>query len=205
MRNTILWFALVLIAVALVTTWVKFNSPLCYQGKPLARWLTQLQSPNSTDRQTAEEAVKAIGTNAIPTLVKYLGRTNTWLGMRATEALTPAAKKLGLVDWDRWSENYYHSRAMCAFRTLGTNAQIATPALLALMTSPQRQIKLHASFALCYASPNDATKEALRSVGGTNRDDKVIGLKMVQELIELHRELAPEIMRRFTNAVPNSH
>ncbi|MBI3414511.1 MAG: hypothetical protein HY043_04185 [Verrucomicrobia bacterium] len=204
MRNTTSWLALVLIAVALAVIWAKSNSATYYQGKPLDSWLTQLQAPNSTDRQAAEEAVRAIGTNAIPSLIEYLARTNTWMKVRATGALSPVANRLGLVDWDRWSENFYHSRAMCGFRTLGTNAQPATPALLELLASPQFQIRRNAAFALSCASPNDATKEAWRLLGVTNTQDTLVGLDIVNALRSVHYgKLDPEFMKQFTNVVLN--
>ena len=147
-----------------------------YQGRTVASWLVLLQSTNPPIRASAENAVREIGTNAVPTLT-------AWLSHRESSAerwLTLWLAKVGLGSYAPFSENYYRSKAMCGFRTLGPKAQCALPDLRKFLDDPA--LALNAAVALVYVAPSEAEHLAEKWTTDTNRLVKLRGLKLKAEL-----------------------
>ena len=153
------------VAIVLIAFAGLRSSEPSYGGQDLRLWLVALQSTNLAQRAEAEAAVRAIGTNAIPTLLTWLSH----LDSEQEERLTQWLAKHGVSTGHRFSENYYRSKALCGFRALGTNSQGAVPALRALSTDPARGF--HAAVALIWASPGEA--QALADMWATNANASV--------------------------------
>ena len=104
-----------------------------YQGKPLHVWLKGFDaSQGSAEYAAAQEAIKQIGTNALPTLISYLRRTDPpfhrqWINLKAKLRLL-----LGEVDY----AVFWHRRAAHACGALGPAAEAAFPALTEAMNDP---------------------------------------------------------------------
>jgi hypothetical protein len=117
------------------------NGPF-YRGRSLDAWLDDYANPmahvrsladlQSTDirgqMKAAEEAVNAIGTNAIPTLLKYIEARDSGL----KKMLLSAGKNAPLVHNLSWTEDNKHAAAQAGFMILGQRAACATPALIEL-------------------------------------------------------------------------
>src|SRR5688572_24262698 len=78
-RRKVLGLTLLLLAgVALLCLALRPREPV-FDGRPLSVWLQELGSENSVKANRAREAVKAMGTNALPTLIHLLGTRESFL------------------------------------------------------------------------------------------------------------------------------
>jgi len=115
------------------------NEPV-YQAKRLSIWLRGYDNPTwmadrnvdpdadigwLTDPQ-ADEAVRGIGTNAIPILLKMLNARDTRLTLR----LLALAQKQSLIRFDYVDADHRAIEAAYAFQALGVRASNAVPQLL---------------------------------------------------------------------------
>lgn len=124
------------LAVALVSAlFVAFtpNEPT-YAGKKLSRWLDELAALDHSKRwepQTKEvQALRAIGTNALPWLLSEL-QSNGGLPAR----LNPLLAKQSVIKHRFRDINTRMSRATLGFEALGELAKPAIPSLLSLVES----------------------------------------------------------------------
>jgi len=112
-----------------------------YQGRPLSEWVTEYENNllPTTHEPPAADAVRHIGTNAIPVLMEWISYNRPGLVIKAENFLGATARRLGV------SPKYYRPtirreqwtwRAIEAFALLGTNAAPAIPDLTALATNP---------------------------------------------------------------------
>ena len=99
-----------------------------YQNKPLSEWLKDLGSGRRETQTRAEEAIRSIGTNALPMLLNEL-RAQDHLGWRVWHRILP--RKAYTVAADR-----IHP-ADRALRVLGPVAEAAVPALLEIAAEPE--------------------------------------------------------------------
>jgi HEAT repeat protein len=99
-----------------------------YQNKPLSEWLKDLGSGRRETQTRAEEAIRSIGTNALPMLLNEL-RSQDHLGWRVWHRILP--RKAYTVAADR-----IHP-ADRALRVLGPEAEAALPALLQIAADPR--------------------------------------------------------------------
>jgi HEAT repeat protein len=142
-----------------------------YMGKPLSRWLAEVPDGwghplegrlDPEERPAAANAVRAMGTNALPALIKMM-EAQDWSPKRRLEwvAFTLGLIKLPTTTTRAERQNV---RALFGFCALGTNANPALPALMDLLV---RRGDSHTAVALAYMSPEGvlALSQAL-----TNRD-----------------------------------
>ena len=98
-----------------------------HQGRPLTEWLADLDrhvSPSQSRK--AEEAIRCIGTNALPQLLRMLQtRDSAW-----KRKLIELERKQSVIKLHFTTENQRHSRALAGFKTLGADAQPAVPVLI---------------------------------------------------------------------------
>jgi hypothetical protein len=121
------------IAVIVAIAWPEGEEPV-YHGKSLSQWMNIYCRPIHTevDRPEAEEAVRQIGTNAIPWLLKWIGkRPPAWSravgNFRASwnpanRVINALQKRPLQISQKRWD-------AAFAFQILGPSASNAVPAL----------------------------------------------------------------------------
>lgn len=169
--------AAIFVASCLLVALIHRSASSSYRGKTLRSWLVLLQSTNLFEREDAEAAVREIGTNAVPTLTAWLSHRDS----AAEKWLTWWLARIGLITRDRFSENYYHSKALCGFRVLGTNGQSAAPDLRRFLADPA--LASDAAYALVWAAPSEAEKLAEEWTMDTNRTVKIRGLKLKAEIV----------------------
>ena len=143
-----------LIAVALAVAGVVAFQALrpqarepAYQGKPLSFWLDGLKVhqghlPQRLQRsaaasEIAERAIREIGTNAVPSLLKMLRAKDSvmvsrcgLLWARYSRHVRHAPPWIQYPPWWRHQAAFLHEEASRAFVLLGTNAEQAVPELI---------------------------------------------------------------------------
>ena len=132
---------IVIVATVLIVGWLVFRpsgpKELTYQGKKLSTWLVEgsdayrnVQTRLAVEHAT-EQAMKAVGTNAIPTLLQWL-----------KSSPTPVREKLNkLLDRENFISYRFHTAwdkqwlAQYGFELLGKDAMPAVPELTRLLNS----------------------------------------------------------------------
>ena len=118
-------------------------------ARTLSAWLSDSFSqiddltnyPNAASRrETARRAVKEIGTNAIPWLLKWIQATRSPLKDRLNLLLD----KQHVIQFRFEKFEWKQSKAHYGFLILGSDALPAVPALLRLMQSPDTDLRDHA-------------------------------------------------------------
>ena len=148
---------LVLVALLLVIGWIIYlyipNEPF-YQGRSLGWWLDDYSNPlanvhNLADLRnvdlngqmlTASQAVVAIGTNAIPTLLKYVQARDSTPG----KIFLSAIRSTPLHRARFWTADDKHAAAEAGFMILNKKAAPAAPALLALTKHKDADVRMRA-------------------------------------------------------------
>ena len=124
------------------------NEP-SYRGKGLGEWLKQKKKAEPGFTKEAEDALRQMGTNAIPALLERLAYRQPPYNLKAYEVNIEAA---------------------CAFMIIGEVAKPALPKLEGLMDSDDKDLALHAMIATC-GMGEDSIGCLIR--GLTNRHDIV--------------------------------
>lgn len=141
------------------------------QGKPLSRWLFDAYrgaAPGGDGSiANAEGAVRALGTNLLPVLVKMAGTRVT--GFRMTIGYMAREESLAFLHLPPQHDK--HETAVWAFKVLGPAARPAVPALIKLVSDRDAGVRLTA--VECLASLGPAASEAVPvlvgSLSATNR------------------------------------
>jgi hypothetical protein len=99
-----------------------------YQGKTLSAWLEGCDSSKwvGKDWQVATNAVRQIGTNSLPTLLRKLRRNDSKLTLK----LIALARKQHFVKIRHIAAEVHHHKATVGFETLGSDAKPAVPGLI---------------------------------------------------------------------------
>jgi hypothetical protein len=109
-----------------------------YNDRALSDWLVALTNYNGDDdTDQVVEAIRQIGTNAIPYLVQYIRYTPSPLRLKSAAAVTALSKRLGR-DW-RLRGSRSEARAQGAFDALailGPSAVVTLPDLTQLAADP---------------------------------------------------------------------
>jgi hypothetical protein len=139
--------ACIILAACTVLLWPGEKEPQ-YKGRTLTHWMlinyrsTGAQTVrksvyNPTVRQESEHAVRQIGTNALPWLIKWMQsvRSNSKWRLRAADILGRLPGRIWEFRLDAVLEDPAETRLRVAiegFRILGTNASPAVPELIRL-------------------------------------------------------------------------
>jgi len=144
-----------------------------YLGKALSQWLEEvpdnwgspLDRVDPEEKPAAAKAVRAMGTNALPALIKMM-EARDW---PPKQRLLYWAANLRLIDLMRHTTpaKRQNVRALFGFCALGTNANPAVPALTDLLLRRGDMGDIRTAVALAYMSPEGVL--ALAQVL-TNRD-----------------------------------
>jgi len=169
-----------------------------YNGQPLSYWAQQTEpdpagNPYRPVRLTAEStaAVRAIGTNAIPTLLQWMstpdGRLRVEVLQQVEDNSIPYRARLLLASI--FLKSYQPGSAILAFRVLIDGATNAIPALAQMLHSPLDSRS--AARVLCAIGPDGAaalTNEFMKINDGTTRANIIL---------QLEHEITPELEHHF--------
>ncbi len=174
-RNRILLTGLVAVAVAGAITWLAFPEPPepVYQGKKLSIWLHPYQAggmvEDPVDRQIwsdSDEAVRAIGTNAIPFLLQRLRATDSFFSRRLLQ-LAAKQRFIKIRLTPAWE---FRCEAVIAFRVLGASASNAIPEMVDICNHTRsHEVMTHTMEALGNIGP-PAVPAVTQFLTNKNRD-----------------------------------
>ena len=169
--NKSLRFALGATGIIFVIIYLfKTDSPSdpIYRGKRFSVWLEELSS-SPVERPSAEafDAIKHIGTNALPKMVFML----TTKDSKLKKVLMSLARKQKLFPINSRDAKYTRELASMSFYLFGSKGQPAVPSLIALLNSGDRDTRLRAAEALAFIGPSASNAvPALAQLLKTNDD-----------------------------------
>lgn len=104
-----------------------------YQGQSLSRWLEQYHSALGTGTPSveAEEAIRQIGTNALPTLIRMIRARDSWL----QETLMKWMSKQKFVKFGLTPASKLRFQAQAGYQVLGAAAKAQVPQLIKILTN----------------------------------------------------------------------
>ena len=126
---------LAVVAVAFGAFWFWPSQEPAYEGKRLGEWLDEgmrlARDPYVTNQAVEHvvKAIQAIGTNAIPFLLRDMERKEESRWLQSAKARAYKMKLMDQTHFWSWRLN----RSMWGFRALGTNAAPALDRMLALL------------------------------------------------------------------------
>jgi hypothetical protein len=148
------------------------SSEPTYQGKTLTDWLSEyhddLLQADATELANSKLAIKAIGTNGIPTLLKLLQAKD----IKGTQQLESFVQRLGLKSFQITHAKEKWELADRGFVLLGKDAGSAAPALANLLkTSPPEPALYVLSSLVNIKPPKEIALPALiDQLSNTNKD-----------------------------------
>jgi hypothetical protein len=141
----------VLLALAGVAAWLglREREPV-YQGHRLSFWLEILMTPSHADDRVAQEAIRHIGTNALPVLIEKLQAQDTWL----EQLMLTWAKNHKFIPFHFKSAYERRNEALCGYKALGPLASGQVPSLIDMLThDPSPDVRYAAASALGCIGP----------------------------------------------------
>jgi HEAT repeat protein len=125
--------ALLALGVVAALVWPREREPE-YQGKKLSEWLW---TPEMGGMEAPAEAVRAIGTNALPWLVRWIAYEPTSWNGRVKEFLMKLP--IGSLRRKLWEREGLVYQALWGFEILGSRASPAVPDLVRLTNDPRKE------------------------------------------------------------------
>jgi len=139
-----------ILCVAIIAYLILPHEPR-YQGRALSAWLAELDLESSHPQNKAAEAVRSIGTNALPWLRRML-ITEGPLWERAMLAFNA---KQSLVQFPVVPDNVARNRALRGYHTLGNLAEGDVPCLVQLLVVKRSpQVRSYIALALGNIGPS---------------------------------------------------
>ena len=183
-RRTVIVCAIIslLVIVGVVCVLVKDSEP-SYNGKTLTQWLVDIQKLGINDRAKYNEcrdAIYTIGTNAIPSLIRMVDRTDSPLKVKAVQFLGPKwSDKLKIRKAD-----YYRSKATFGFSALREKSAPSVPALIVLLHSRKRDVQAAAAECLSDIGPEagSATADLVDLLHHSNANEPLVILSAMDGL-----------------------
>ncbi|MDB6065891.1 MAG: putative lyase [Pedosphaera sp.] len=192
-RFWILFFVLVVAMVGGIGWLVMRPSEPVYHGRALRYWLNVLWSDGFNDDKEgreASEAVHAIGTNAIPTLLRLINAKDSALALKFY-ALT---EKQRIFKFHHVPASHLNDLALGGFMVLKGEAKGAVPELIAMyekkkVGSPEARSIIAGALGIIGPSAKEADAALLRGLSDT---DKLSRYQAALALGKIHSE--PELV-----------
>jgi hypothetical protein len=176
-RNRILLAALVVMVIGGLA-WVGLRKPPepVYQGRTLTDWLLQYARETLISGQPAnyfelpnesKTAVRNIGTNAVPTLLKLVSAHDSPWKINIKRWIRQLKTKAGLSTNSYQRDAYTsHTLAIVGFKILGSDGKDAVPALINLLKSQHDDVRGTVRDCLGCIGPSakDAVPELIREL-----------------------------------------
>jgi HEAT repeat protein len=163
------WSIGVLLALGLIGGWLLALRPRSdepsFQGKALGYWVRRIWHSDDQVRARTEEALRQMGSSAVPPLIKMLSE-------RDGRLVTLYNRGIGMVGGARswnWMAGGQSQRAAAALQVIGPTARDAIPFLIANMTNYPRGAGSPSPYA--YALEFIGTKSVLPLVDALSHPD----------------------------------
>jgi hypothetical protein len=139
------------------------HEPVC-RGKPLSKWLLEATQTSDLHNSGADDAVREMGTNTLPLLLKWLAYDPPAWRTRMTgiyNAFPKALRNSSLLDLVAGKRSVQlHAASVWAFHMLGPEAAPAVPELIRILErNPSRYIS--ESVMLCLGAIGEKARPAL--------------------------------------------
>ncbi len=185
-----------------------------YQGKPLSAWLRDYGGWDTTPaewvkaKRRAEDAVRQIGTNAVPTLLEMLGKTQLPRSSKLMELWDRHVANVNYFPfwvrhpaWYKHQARYLNMEGEIGFKILGADAQQAVPELMNIYQRTLSMDSLSAmdsrvavSRALIDIGPA-AIPPFLRWAASTNEDERLIAVHALSQIHARPSEVVPVLVK----------
>jgi HEAT repeat protein len=153
----------------MATLWLRTPT---YEGRSIASWLGDLNGKSSEQTEKAEEAIRALGEDAIPTLLDYIGSRDS----KAKEKFNEWANDLSLDSLQFGSAYDRRYLAERGFEMLGEVATPAIPKLIPLLADEETRSEVESALESIGPSAVPALIEALRQRDANLREGVVSAL-----------------------------
>lgn len=169
-KRILILAALVVVGAGLAFYCSRPKEP-CYQGRNLTSWLSEIEKVGVTAESGT--ALNAIGTNAIPYLLKLLQTKRSHL----KDSIDLLLMRQSITRFRFDSSYHERERAVSGFMALGTNGRPAIPLILTLTASTNEQVRIAAFKCLFFTEPEKTTflKMATRALTDSNHVVRVTG------------------------------
>jgi HEAT repeat protein len=200
-----LWVLLGVIVVGVVIYCSQPKDPV-YEGHKLSAWLMALNTGQDPLHARADEALKTIGTNMIPTLIQWIRLKDSPLKLKLME-LVNNRQSMFKVKFTPASE--FHLRAVIAFQESGARAKAAIPALASLLDDSEIASDVTHALAGIGAESVPVLKEALHHKSAKLRASGADALALLgadaqsatPDLIALLSDQFPDVRRNAVTAL----
>ena len=171
------WIVAVILLAAFGAIVLSSREPR-YGGKTLSRWIADLPDEELPSEQA--RAIRAIGTNALPSLIQWLQSFGPEWQRKGVEFL----QQHTFFEWsllDPWAKP---NRAIVGLRILATNAAPAIPAVLRLMDNSHWEVRCLAIAALEAIGAPDvrATSALMKSLGDARPEVRMNSAAVLGEI-----------------------
>lgn len=130
-RRAVVLILIVATVAAILPGALRSHEP-SYQGRPLSAWLTDLEEGTDEKAQFAKEAVRHMGTNAIPPLLRMMQREDSKL----QQNLIWLIQRQRIIKFRVTDATEQHLRASLGFVALGPIGQPSLFELARLISNP---------------------------------------------------------------------
>ncbi len=185
----LIWLAALALAVG-GTAWLLLSLPESepvYQGRRLSAWLAEASESTDADAQSqAVHAIRTIGTNALPSLIRMMRVKDSRLKL----AMLRLVRKQQLVKFELEQASDLHTRAAYGCSLLQSEARPAIPALMQLLQEEEH------NFLVPHALVRIGPDGVLALLGGLTTTNANVRHNIAAALADIG------IRRSFTNATP---
>jgi len=164
-RRVVLFVLLGVVVLGSGFYFLRFREP-AYHGIALSTWLEDLNSQEKETHDRAEEAVRQMGTKALPPLLKMLNARDSKLKMKLQEL----AEKQSLFEFHFNSATDSHRRANDGFAALGPVAEPISSSLIKFFSDEDSEVRNVTMNALVAIGPK-AVLPLMKAV--TNQNSRV--------------------------------
>jgi hypothetical protein len=201
-------FAVMLATVGFWLTWLILNdSPQepVYRGRSLSEWLEGCDKSHwvGTEWRDSTEAVRQIGTNAIPTLLRKLRQKDSAFTLKVISAVE--RQRFVHIRIRHVSAAAQNHKAAVGFEALGPSAQIEVPALIKIFEENiSADSESETANSLGWIGP--AASEAIPSLlTGLTNSNYFVRWQIVRALLQIHAEANAQAVSAFVqhNVEPN--
>ncbi|MDB6022642.1 MAG: putative lyase [Pedosphaera sp.] len=199
----IIFFSLAGIFLAAFAWWLLKPREPSYQGKSLTVWLKQAEPREGYELSEANpeaiNAIREIGTKAIPTLLKFAAAKDT----RLIKFLLKLEEKQSLISLHLRSQTDLESLAAYGFFALGPDAKNAVPGLAVLLKDDDAAVRSTAAYCLALigsaaqAAVPDLINELERK--GADHDEMFMAAYVLGEIGPPARASVPALNAALTN------
>ena len=168
-----------------------------YQGRKLTQWLRELEAApdmNSPAWRDAVHAIRAIGTNGLPTLITMLGGADSRWKVQAVALIQDTAN----VDLSESLADADQRRARIAFQVLGRAARPAIPNLAALADTSDPALAERAFLAMLEIGGPETIPPLLNVLTNPNPARQIMAVNYLGLLRSQARAAVPALVQTLT-------